>query len=86
MSNLLFGYMFLHKSLQLLCCKDEEVFRKIGMCIFFLMTDQYQREVTIGCVVTINTFVILFDLILYAPIFQLWRDGSSWVEPVLSKV
>ena len=29
---------------------------------------------------------ILFDLILYVPstIFQLNRDGSSWVEPVLS--
>ena len=28
----------------------------------------------------------LFDLILYFPstIFQLYRDGSSWVEPVLS--
>ena len=28
----------------------------------------------------------LFDLILYVPsiIFQLNRDGSSWVEPVLS--
>ena len=28
---------------------------------------------------------ILFDLILYVPstIFQLYRDGSSWVEPVL---
>ena len=28
----------------------------------------------------------LFDLILYLPptIFQLYRDGSSWVEPVLS--
>ena len=31
-------------------------------------------------------FVHLFDLILYVPskIFQLNRDGSSWVEPVLS--
>ena len=31
-------------------------------------------------------FVCLFDLILYVPstIFQLSRDGSSWVEPVLS--
>ena len=31
-------------------------------------------------------FVSMFDLILYAPstIFQLNRDGSSWVEPVLS--
>ena len=29
----------------------------------------------------------LFDLILYIPstIFQLNKDGSSWVEPVLSK-
>ena len=28
----------------------------------------------------------LFDLILYVPstIFQLCRDGSSWMEPVLS--
>ena len=28
----------------------------------------------------------LFDLILYVPstIFQLYRDKSSWVEPVLS--
>ena len=32
-------------------------------------------------------FVCLFDLILYVPskIFQLNRNGSSWVEPVLSK-
>ena len=30
--------------------------------------------------------LFLFDLILYVPstIFQLNRDGSSWVEPVLS--
>ena len=34
-----------------------------------------------------NFFVCLFDLILYVPstIFQLYRVGSSWVEPVLSK-
>ena len=33
-----------------------------------------------------DAFVCLFDLILYVPstIFQLIRDGSSWVEPVLS--
>ena len=32
------------------------------------------------------SFVCLFDLILYVPstIFQLNRDESSWVEPVLS--
>ena len=30
-------------------------------------------------------FRCLFDLILYVPstIFQLYRDGSSWIEPVL---
>ena len=33
-----------------------------------------------------NAIVYLFVLILYIPstIFQLHRDGSSWVEPVLS--
>ena len=37
--------------------------------------------------VTILYFVSLFDLILYVPstIFQLNRDGSSWVELVLSE-
>ena len=35
------------------------------------------------CVVGV---LFLFDLILYVPstIFQLNKDGSSWVEPVLS--
>ena len=30
--------------------------------------------------------LVLFDLILYVPstIFQLYRDRSTWVEPVLS--
>ena len=40
----------------------------------FLVTRRYQL------------YMILFDLILYvlSSIFQLNRDGSSWVEPVLS--
>ena len=31
-------------------------------------------------------FLVLFDFILYVPstIFQLNKDGSSWIEPVLS--
>ena len=35
---------------------------------------------------SIEGFICLYDLILYVPstIFQLNRDGSSWVEPVLS--
>ena len=33
-------------------------------------------------------FVCMFDFILYVPAnsFQLYQDGSSWFEPVLSKV
>ena len=36
--------------------------------------------------ISLNLMICLFDLILYVPstIFQLYRDGSSWVEPVLS--
>ena len=32
-------------------------------------------------------FVCLIGLIHYvqSPVFQLWHDGSSWVEPVLSR-
>ena len=39
----------------------------------------------VGCLF-VCLFVCLFDLILYVPstIFQLLRDGSSSVEPVLS--
>ena len=34
-----------------------------------------------------KTYVVLFDLIIYITVnnFQLSWDGSSWVEPVLSK-
>ena len=40
----------------------------------------------LNMVIPILCFVCLIDLILYVPstIFQLNRDGSSWVEPVLS--
>ena len=38
------------------------------------------------CVIKPLYCMLLFDLILYIPstIFQLCRDGSSWVEPVQS--
>ena len=44
------------------------------------------RYVHINLLTSIVVFVCLFDLIIYVPstIFQLNRDGSSWVEPVLS--
>ena len=42
----------------------------------------------ISAVHKMASFVVfdLFDLILYVPstIFQLQRDGSSWIEPALS--
>ena len=50
-----------------------------------------RSQVTMHQYVTIFTLhlahmKVLFDLILCVPstIFQLYRDGSSWVEPVLS--
>ena len=46
------------------------------------------RKVKNGEILLSFYFILfcLFDLILYVPltIFQLNRDGSSWVEPVLS--
>ena len=58
----------------------------------------FERPVTGNCLITSGfelhppdfnrdaNEICLFDLILYVPstIFQLNRDGSSWVEPVLS--
>ena len=42
--------------------------------LFYMLRDPIER------------LFVLFDLILYVPstIFQLYRDESSWVEPVLS--
>ena len=39
-----------------------------------------------SCSRTQSSDPMMFDLILYVPstIFQFFRDGSSWVEPVLS--
>ena len=47
---------------------------------------QYKLAVSNAHVSFITELIFLFDLILYVPstIFQLNRDGSSWVEPVLS--
>ena len=46
-----------------------------------------QTSLCIYTVWSAPLFVSFIDLILYVPstIFQLYRDGSSWVEPVLSK-
>ena len=48
----------------------------------------YEMMMKKSMVLFIDTadYKVLFDLILYVPstIFQLNRDGASWVEPVLS--
>ena len=45
-------------------------------------------EMYVNTILSLGTVGLqfLFDLILYVPstIFQLYRDGSFWVEPVLS--
>ena len=48
--------------------------------------DETSTDMPENLVPFIQTFVCLFDLILYVPstIFQLNRGGSSWIEPVLS--
>ena len=52
----------------------------LSLCEFHIA----KEEITVCLLECVCLF--LFDLILDAPstIFQLNRDGSSWVEPVLS--
>ena len=65
----------------------------IFKCIFFLALqglihgiNLYQSKTSCDNCSCYLLFVCLFDLILYVPStnFQLNRDRSSWVEPVLS--
>ena len=46
----------------------------------------YRALCSLSCESGQEQQLCLFDLILYVPstIFKLNRDGSSWVEPVLS--
>ena len=45
-----------------------------------------RKEVLNDTTIYLSIHPSIFDLILYVPsaIFQLFRNGSSWVEPVLS--
>ena len=49
------------------------------MCTISVLNCLFPQRISLS-------FVCLFDLIRYVPstIFQLYRDGSTWVEPVLS--
>ena len=60
-------------------CKHEQIFSILNMLLIFC----YITIFHVSCSYMNKDF----DLILYVPstIFQLNRDGSSWVEPVLSK-
>ena len=48
-------------------------------------TKQTKHSKIVVCLNKVTFIFVLFDLILYVPstIFKLYRDGSSWVEPVL---
>ena len=67
-----------------LCGLREEGLNHPSICTCF--TNLKNHVTCISIIVFVCLFVCLFDLILYVPstIFQLNRDGSSWVEPVLS--
>ena len=56
------------------------------VCILANSTDLQKIPCEQWHVISKNVWFFLFDFILYVPstIFQLNRDGSSWVEPVLS--
>ena len=60
----------------------------------YIPRDQLQKEETIFCskgtsgkIASKDTLYVFFYLILYIPVnnFSVCRDGSSWVEPVLSR-
>ena len=57
-----------------------------GLVHIFVYSDSHLSLNQLYVLQNVCLFVCLFDLILYVPstIFQLNRDGSSWVEPVLS--
>ena len=60
--------------------------RRLPIYSFKYKVNQHKILALVCLVADYFCFCFLFDLILYAPstIFQLNRDGSSWVELVLS--
>ena len=59
-------------------CRTKKQHEPAGEILVFIA--MWSKEGSLACT------NVLFDLILYVPstIFQLYRDESSWVEPVLS--
>ena len=54
--------------------------------VFKILVHVTENETKLQSVDLTIVLFCLFDLILYVPstIFQLYRDGYAWVEPVLS--
>ena len=76
------------------CQKDCDAFHYLSDNIFITFSSKLYRQIVgipmgTKCALLVADLFLclfLFDLILYVPstIFQLCRDGSSWVKPVLS--
>ena len=64
-------------------CNFGREYHEEQFCEIILNLDQWFKR---KCCLKDFLLFVLFDLILYVPstIFQLTKDGSSWVEPVLS--
>ena len=68
--------------------KTSDILKYMSKYIYIAKTKAFRECTAIQITLLFyyqNTF--LFDLILYVPstVFQLFTDGPSWVEPVLSK-
>ena len=77
-------FFFKYNFMGALWCLGNKGSNKISRSNFMQPFPLPEASSTMGALVVL--FVCLFDLILYVPstIFQLNRDGSSWVEPVLN--
>ena len=73
---------YLPKSFHELYAKDKVTFYYLYDQVRIVFQDSKRESVFMIYLL----IVCLFDLILYVPstVFQLYRDRSSWVEPVLS--
>ena len=87
-------FLYVHFSIAIILMGKRELIALLNLSSWCLvMVERLFLTVPRGCLQFVivvfpdhTHLLFLFDLILYVPstIFQLCRDGSSWVEPVLS--
>ena len=67
---------------------NNEIFMTCMTCMKEVKCNSTIIALKLKTLITDMNLFVLFDLILYIPstIFQLCRDGFSWVEPVLKNV